>query len=123
MPSLPLDLHYIALVLELIGISAAIHAIITVRTAQGAMAWPWRWCSMPFLSLIPYLVFGRRRFDSYVKARRQADEEMAPGRRTGLAALDRRGHGRPAVQRGNRKLKAMTALTGTPCWPTPRCGC
>ncbi|WP_434775788.1 cardiolipin synthase [Pseudomonas oryzihabitans] len=116
MPSLPLDLHYVALVLELIGISAAVHAIVTVRTAQGAMAWAMALVFMPFLSLIPYLVFGRRRFDSYVKARRQADEEMARQ----AAELDWRPWIAEAMaaqqcSAANRKLRAMTALTGTPC--------
>lgn len=31
---------------------------------------------IPYLTLIPYLVFGRSTFDGYIKARRQANEEM-----------------------------------------------
>lgn len=59
-----------------LGALAAIHAVLTVRTAQGALAWGLSLFFMPYLTLLPYLVFGRSRFDAYVKARRQADTEM-----------------------------------------------
>lgn len=59
-----------------LGMLAAIHAVLTVRTAQGALAWGLSLFFMPYLTLLPYLVFGRSRFDAYVKARRQADSEM-----------------------------------------------
>ncbi len=115
-PGLPFDLHIFAILIEVCGVLAAIHAVITVRTAQGAMAWAIALVFMPFLSLLPYLVLGRRRFDGYVKARRQADEEMArvaaelnwrPWIAEALAAQQ--------CSAANRKLKAMTALTRTPC--------
>ena len=59
-----------------LGVLAAIHAVLTVRTAQGALAWGLSLFFMPYLTLLPYLVLGRSRFDAYVKARRQADAEM-----------------------------------------------
>nr|WP_244309090.1 cardiolipin synthase [Pseudomonas duriflava] len=111
-----MDLHLLAILVEVSGVLAAIHAVITVRTAQGAMAWAIALVFMPFISLLPYLVFGRRRFDGYVKARRQANEEMArlaaelnwrPWIAEALAAQQ--------CSAANRKLKAMTALTRTPC--------
>lgn len=61
---------------QLLGVVAAIHAVLTVRTAQGAIAWAISLLFMPLLTLLPYLVFGRSRFDAYIRARRQADRQM-----------------------------------------------
>ncbi|MFG0417279.1 cardiolipin synthase [Pseudomonas sp. zjy_8] len=67
---------YLIASIHALGMLAAIHAVLTVRTAQGALAWGLSLFFMPYLTLLPYLVFGRSRFDAYVKARRQADREM-----------------------------------------------
>jgi cardiolipin synthase len=61
---------------HLLGIVAAIHALLTVRTAQGSIAWAMPLIFIPYVALIPYLVFGRSTFDAYIKARRQANTEM-----------------------------------------------
>ncbi|MEQ7920873.1 cardiolipin synthase [Xanthomonas sp. WHRI 1810A] len=61
---------------HLLGIIAAIHALMTVRTAQGSIAWAMPLIFIPYITLIPYLVFGRSSFDAYIKARRQANREM-----------------------------------------------
>jgi len=61
---------------HLLGIVAAIHALLTVRTAQGSIAWAMPLIFIPYITLIPYLVFGRSTFDAYIKARRQANTEM-----------------------------------------------
>jgi len=101
-----------------LGMLAAIHAVLTVRTAQGALAWGLSLFVMPYLTLLPYLVFGRSRFDAYVKARRQADAEM----RHAMAAQDWRpwveeaqaAHQAPAYQRLRAlpRLSQMPGLTG-----------
>jgi cardiolipin synthase len=101
-----------------LGVLAAIHAVLTVRTAQGALAWGLSLFFMPYLTLLPYLVFGRSRFDAYVKARRQADAEM----RQAMAAQDWRpwveeaqaAHQAPAYQRLRAlpRLSPMPGLTG-----------
>jgi cardiolipin synthase len=67
---------YVIALLHSLGLIAAIHAVLTVRTAQGSIAWALSLLFMPYLTLIPYLVFGRSSFDGYIKARRQANEEM-----------------------------------------------
>ena len=67
---------YLIALLHFLGLIAAIHAVFTVRTAQGAIAWALSLMFMPYLTLIPYLVFGRSTFDAYIKARRQANVEM-----------------------------------------------
>jgi len=67
---------YLIAVIHGLGMLAAVHAVLTVRTAQGAIAWALSLFFVPYLTLLPYLVFGRSRFDAYIEARRQADEEM-----------------------------------------------
>jgi cardiolipin synthase len=72
----PYFFGYVIGFIHLLGIGAAIHALLTVRTAQGAIAWAMPLLFIPYFTLIPYLVFGRSSFDAYIKARRQANEEM-----------------------------------------------
>ncbi|AJE22949.1 cardiolipin synthetase [Azotobacter chroococcum NCIMB 8003] len=69
-------LGYLLVLIQALGVAAAVHAVFTVRTAQGAIAWAISLLFMPYLTLLPYLVFGRSRFDAYIEARRQADLQM-----------------------------------------------
>ena len=67
----------IALVLSLLylcGIIAAIDALLTARTPQGAIAWSLFLVMFPVLGLPFYLIFGGRKFSGYVNARR--DENL-----------------------------------------------
>jgi cardiolipin synthase len=82
--SIPHLLGYLIAFVQLLGVVAAIHAVLSVRTAQGAIAWALSLLFMPYLTLLPYLVFGRSRFDAYIRARRQANREMHEA----MAALD-----------------------------------
>ena len=65
------------LILELAAIGAAVHAVIHVRTAQGAIAWLLALIAIPLLALPLYTVFGSRRFVGYVEARRAGDAAIA----------------------------------------------
>ena len=72
----PYFFGYLLGLVHLLGIVAALHALFTVRTAQGAIAWAMPLFFIPYLTLIPYLIFGARSFYAYIKARRQANQEM-----------------------------------------------
>ncbi|MFP3404190.1 cardiolipin synthase [Pseudomonas sp. SIMBA_065] len=72
----PYFFGYVLGLIHLLGIIAALHAVFTVRTAQGAIAWAMPLVFIPYLTLIPYLIFGARSFYAYIKARRQANQEM-----------------------------------------------
>ncbi|WP_109514439.1 cardiolipin synthase [Pseudomonas ovata] len=72
----PYFFGYVLGFIHLLGTVAAIHALLTVRTAQGAIAWAMSLLFIPYFTLIPYMVFGRSSFDAYIKARRQANKEM-----------------------------------------------
>ncbi len=65
------------LLLEMAAIAAAVHAVMHVRTAQGAIAWLLALITMPIVALPLYTVFGRRRFMGYVDARRAGDAAIA----------------------------------------------
>ncbi|MBC3955879.1 MULTISPECIES: cardiolipin synthase [Pseudomonas] len=72
----PYFFGYVLGFIHLLGTGAAIHALLTVRTSQGAIAWAMPLLFIPYFTLIPYLVFGRSSFDAYIKARREANREM-----------------------------------------------
>src|SRR3990167_6001832 len=63
---------------ELLALISALHAIMTSRTSQGAIAWAISLVTLPlaFLALPAYWVFGRSRFEGYVKARRHGQSPM-----------------------------------------------
>ena len=61
---------------HVLGLVAAGHAALTARTSQGAIAWAVSLIFMPYLALVPYLIFGRSKFGGYVKARRTRNREF-----------------------------------------------
>jgi cardiolipin synthase A/B len=58
------------------GILAAVHAVMTARTSQGAIAWAMFLGFFPYLALPAYGLVGRGRFQGYVKARRAGDLQI-----------------------------------------------
>jgi cardiolipin synthase len=58
------------------GLVAAVHAALTARTSQGAIAWAVSLAFMPYLALAPYLIFGRSRFAGYVDAHRTKNRQL-----------------------------------------------
>ncbi|MES2819291.1 MAG: cardiolipin synthase [Pseudomonadota bacterium] len=106
---------YLIALIHGLGMLAAVHAVLTVRTAQGALAWALSLFFMPYLTLLPYLVFGRSRFDAYIEARRLADEQM----RQAVAQLD----WRPWIEEAQaanqavaaQQLRALPRLGRMPC--------
>lgn len=57
-------------VVQVLGIIAAIHAIMHSRTPQGSIAWVFALIFMPVIALPFYLALGRSRFPEYIEARR-----------------------------------------------------
>jgi len=58
-------------VVELIAIASAVHALFTVRTAQGTVAWVVGLVAFPWLALPLYWFFGSRRFDAHSRAMKE----------------------------------------------------
>lgn len=65
----------IFLVVEVLAIASAIHALFTVRTTQGTIAWIIGLIAFPWLGLPLYWMFGCRRFSAYSTAMQRAQVE------------------------------------------------
>ncbi|MGH8784713.1 MAG: PLDc N-terminal domain-containing protein, partial [Cupriavidus necator] len=61
----PSVIAIIVLCFHAVGVVAALHAVMTVRTAPGAIAWAGSLLMMPYFTLVPYLIFGRSTFAGY----------------------------------------------------------
>ncbi|MFK8332632.1 cardiolipin synthase [Pseudomonas sp. BJa5] len=111
----PLFFGYLIGVIHLLGSIAAVHAVLTVRTAQGAIAWALSLVFIPYFTLIPYLVFGSRTFDAYIHARRHANREM----HVAMADLNWRPWVEEALAARSSEsytsLRAMPGLGRMPC--------
>jgi cardiolipin synthase A/B len=69
---MPWILSAALLVVEALAVASAVHALFTVRTAQGTIAWVIGLITFPWLGLPLYWFFGSRRFDSHSKVMKQA---------------------------------------------------
>jgi cardiolipin synthase len=75
-----LHAHIVALIsifaalLHTLGIVSSAHALMTVRTSQGAIAWAMSLITFPYAALPLYWIFGRNKFQGYVNARRKVDQ-------------------------------------------------
>ncbi len=58
------------------GIIASVHAVMTTRTAQGAVAWSVSLVTFPFIALPAYLVFGRSKFEGMMEAYEESSDEI-----------------------------------------------
>ncbi len=57
------------LVMHLMGAVTSVRAVMSTRTAQGAIAWAISLNTFPYVSVPAYWVFGQSRFDGYVLLR------------------------------------------------------
>lgn len=58
------------------GVLSSIHALLSVRTSQGTVAWVVSLNTFPLVAVPAYWVFGRNKFNGYVKVRQTADTEV-----------------------------------------------
>ncbi len=104
----------IVVLLHIIGIVAAVHAIMTVRTSQGAIAWALSLVTMPWFTLLPYAVFGSTYFSGYIYARRFRDNE-ARLKVQGVDPVWTHNHPESVADYPpDSGLDALPRLTGTP---------
>lgn len=61
---------------EIFGIVTAAHAVMGVRTAQGAIAWALSLIMFPYVALPLYWLLSQNKFEGYVDARRAGDLEI-----------------------------------------------
>ena len=73
----PVTLIPVVLVLlHAVGLAFAVDAVMKVRTAQGTVAWIIALILIPYIAIPLYLVFGRRKFFGYARARRRGLTEI-----------------------------------------------
>jgi len=69
----------VLVVFHVVGIFSAVDAVMSTRTAPGAIAWSLSLVTAPVVAVPAYWVFGRNKFEGYLEARREAGEDY--GRR------------------------------------------
>jgi cardiolipin synthase len=68
----------LVVIFHLLGAVSALHAVMSTRTSQGAVAWSVSLLTFPYLAVPAYWVFGRSKFQGYVVARRASDRANDP---------------------------------------------
>ncbi|MGB5985261.1 MAG: cardiolipin synthase [Desulfobacterales bacterium] len=63
-------------VAQLLGIIAALHAVMNAKTSQGAIAWGISLVTFPILTLPLYAVFGRTKFQGYYFLRSSKEKKI-----------------------------------------------
>lgn len=111
---LPPLIGFALVLIHIVGLLAACHAVLNTRTSQGAIAWAVSLAAMPYLTLIPYLFLGRSKFAGYVDARRMGNQRIRNLIRTYDkdtldAALET-----PTRLIGRRATRTLVGLAGTP---------
>jgi len=102
-------------VFYLTGILLAANAVMTVRTAQGAIAWAVSLVSVPFVAVPAYLVFGRSKFEGAMQAyeqRRGEIDALIDQMRANLQPWSVPDDARASVYRAVEKLSGMTLVRG-----------
>jgi cardiolipin synthase A/B len=69
-------LGIVAVVAEIVGLVTAVQAVMEARTPEGAIAWALSLIMFPLLVVPLYWIFGRSKFQGYVRARRAGDLEI-----------------------------------------------
>lgn len=97
------------------GIVSAVHAVMNVRTAPGAIAWSVCLVTFPFVAVPAYLVFGRSKFEGRLEAFEQSAGEIAglvDRFRSGLEPWNVDPGARTSVYRAVRSLAGMELTRG-----------
>lgn len=64
-----------AIVFRILGVVSAVDAVMSPRTAQGAIAWSLGLVTVPIVAVPAYWMFGRGKFEGYLEARRDNQAE------------------------------------------------
>jgi cardiolipin synthase len=101
----------LVVVFEILGILSAIHAVMNVRTPQGAIAWGVSLVTFPYVSVPAYWVFGRNKFKGYVLAKQRDIESLSETIRQANVNLDV-----SAVDKASRRgaIRAAETLARSP---------
>jgi cardiolipin synthase A/B len=82
-----LTISGIVLVAHLLGAATSMHALMSTRTAPGAVAWIVTLNTFPYAAVPAYWVFGRSKFQDYVGQWREKNATLEESRSQDLASL------------------------------------
>ena len=74
--SLPWITAAVVVTIHFIGLLHVLHALMNVRTSQGAVAWIISLMTLPYIAIPLYWFAGRNRFEGYIRARRHDNNRM-----------------------------------------------
>ena len=80
---------WVVIVFHVLGLVSSVHAIMSTRTEQGAIAWAVSLYTFPYVAVPAYWVLGRSRFQGYVSARRGQLEQVAGIQASAVEAVQR----------------------------------
>jgi len=69
-------LAIVVVIAQILGVLSSINALLTTRTAQGAIAWIVSLNTFPYLAVPAYWIFGRSKFNGYVLSRKEVDARL-----------------------------------------------
>ncbi|HHQ49040.1 MAG TPA: cardiolipin synthase [Acidobacteria bacterium] len=78
----------IHVVMHTVGFLSSIHAVMSTRTSQGAIAWAVSLNTFPYIAVPAYWILGRPRFQGYVTARQAGMVELQPTIEAAAAGAD-----------------------------------
>ena len=67
---------WVIIVFHVVGFLSSIDAVMSTRTAQGTVAWIVALNAFPYVAVPAYWILGRSRFEGYVTARKEGDQEI-----------------------------------------------
>ena len=113
-----IDLVWIAAIIvglaQIAGVVLALDAVMRGRTAQGTVAWVVALLTIPMVSIVFYVVFGNRRFNGYVRARRKGTASLDLVARTCVEAMRPHAAGDARLSLDPGARSALEQLAHTP---------
>ncbi|MBK8535445.1 MAG: cardiolipin synthase [Candidatus Competibacteraceae bacterium] len=114
MPDFIVLITIVVALIHTLGVLSAIHAVASVRTSQGAIAWAVSLLTFPYLALPLYWILGRNRFHGYIEVLRNGALDQS--NRSDIAMILERLRDHPADLPAERAedLQVLAQLSRTP---------
>ncbi|MGB5294881.1 MAG: cardiolipin synthase [Thermoanaerobaculia bacterium] len=101
------------LLFHILGAISSVHAIMSTRTSQGAVAWVVSLNTFPYIAVPAYWVLGRNKFQGYVTARQLVDEELVQVAPATVAHVEEFMISREGLTPGLRMVDTLTDMPFT----------
>ena len=95
---------------HVLGLLSSVHAVMSSRTEQGAIAWTVSLNTFPYVAVPAYWVLGRSRFHGYVVDRRREMEEIAELTESARGATDTFKLPPEAISEAGRAAEGLAGL-------------